>query len=199
MIKIISGSLRGRIVKIPEVGSRCRPTSGVVRSAVFSTLASMDLPRGARVLDLFAGSGSLGFEALSRGASSVTFVESDQVLARALQENIAALEVGESAQVVGSRVESFVKGNSFVEGSSASSAPQALWQLVFVDPPYRSYGLKELLQLVMETGIELGGVVVYEAERDCFVGEEGGRIGGFVMDKVRRYGDTEVHYLRRVV
>src|SRR5579859_1944240 len=95
-MRVIAGELGGRRLRSPR-GEATRPTSGRVREALFSMLGEID---GARVLDLFAGSGALGIEALSRGAASATFVEHAPPALAALRANLAALGLGERSRVV---------------------------------------------------------------------------------------------------
>jgi len=104
-MRVIAGSLGGRRLKAPR-GSVTRPTSDRVREALFAMLGELD---GASVLDLFAGTGALGIEALSRGARRAVFVERDPAAAKVLQGNLAALGIGsESAEV--RRVDALVAG-----------------------------------------------------------------------------------------
>lgn len=121
-MRIVAGKAGGRRIDVPQKGTR--PMSERVRESVFSALETLfDFP-GARVLDLYSGSGSLGLEAWSRGAEHVTFVESDRNAARMLRQNAA--NVG----LAGVRVEQ-VRAESF-----ASGAPDEPYDLVLVDPPY---------------------------------------------------------------
>lgn len=124
MTRIIAGSLGGRRITVPPKGTR--PTTDRVREALFSRLDHSNVLRGAHVLDLFAGSGGLGLEALSRGAAEATFVESSSAAARVLQANIRELGVGARATLVRERVQTYLN-----RGGPSSKA-----NLVFADPPY---------------------------------------------------------------
>src|SRR5207247_7816272 len=99
VMRVVAGSAKGRRLTAPP-GRDVRPTSDRVREAVFSSLVSMDAVEGASVLDLFAGSGALGIEALSRGAATATFVDDDRVAVETVRANLAATGVGERASVV---------------------------------------------------------------------------------------------------
>jgi 16S rRNA (guanine966-N2)-methyltransferase len=118
-MRIVAGEYRGRPLKAPP-GRSTRPTADKVREALFSILGPIE---GTTVLDLFAGSGALGIEALSRGAESATFVERDRRAAAVIRENLAG--VGASGEVVEQDALRWLR-----------RAPSAGFGLVFVDPPY---------------------------------------------------------------
>jgi len=122
--RIIGGSAGGRPIAVPP-GKGTRPTSGRAREGLFSTLATLVELRGARVLDLYAGSGALGLEALSRGASHVTLVESGPGAVAALRANVHALALL-GAEVNADRVERVV----------AAGPPPTPYGVVLADPPY---------------------------------------------------------------
>jgi 16S rRNA (guanine966-N2)-methyltransferase len=119
-MRVVAGTFKGRRLQAPR-GARTRPTSDKVREALFSLLGHVS---GLRVLDLYAGSGALGIEALSRGAASATFVERDQPAVAALRRNLAA--VGADAAV---------RRQDALRFLASASGP---FDLVFVDPPYDS-------------------------------------------------------------
>ena len=122
-MRVIAGSAGGLKLRVPKRVSR--PTADRVREALFSILG--DRVIGARVLDLFAGSGSLGIEALSRGAESVVFVEQSRDAAHTIRSNLKVTGLDEHAEVHARRVELFLR-----KGGIASP-----FDLIFVDPPYR--------------------------------------------------------------
>ncbi|WP_118856723.1 16S rRNA (guanine(966)-N(2))-methyltransferase RsmD [Sphingomonas mesophila] len=123
-MRVIAGQWRGRTLLAPP-GSATRPTADRVRESLFSMLASrLGSFEGLAVADLYAGSGALGIEALSRGAASCHFVESDRAAASTLRANLAALGAGDRATTVNCRVENF--------------APTQSFHLIFADPPYAS-------------------------------------------------------------
>ncbi len=122
MTRIIAGEFGGRRIAVPPKGTR--PTTDRVREAVFSRLDHADVLRDARVIDVFAGSGALAFEALSRGAAEAVLVESASQAARVAQGNARELGVAGRASVVRE------KARPYLERS------EAVWDLAFLDPPY---------------------------------------------------------------
>lgn len=125
-MRIVAGTLKGRRIKAPA-GTKTRPTIDRVRESLFSSLVSLSGPDlgGGRVLDAFAGSGSLGLEALSRGASHVTFVEEDRAAMAVILANVEALGVGTRCTV--RRMNAF----SLAERGAPDS-----FSLILLDPPY---------------------------------------------------------------
>ncbi|WP_297082434.1 16S rRNA (guanine(966)-N(2))-methyltransferase RsmD [uncultured Demequina sp.] len=122
MTRIIAGSLGGRRIAVPPRGTR--PTTDRVREALFSRLDHEDALRDARVVDLYAGSGALGIEALSRGAAHATFVESASSAARVLQGSVRDLGVGSCTRLVREKVLPYL-------GRATDT-----WDLALLDPPY---------------------------------------------------------------
>jgi len=122
MTRIIAGALRGRRLEAPR-GTGTRPTSDKVRQALFDVLGQFF--EGGAVLDLYAGSGALALEALSRGCDRAVCVESDRDAAEIIRRNAAALGLGDRVHVLGGRVEDVLPG-----------LPRGAFALVFVDPPY---------------------------------------------------------------
>jgi 16S rRNA (guanine966-N2)-methyltransferase len=162
--------LGGRRIAAPA-GDATRPTSDRVREALFSILGPVE---GARVLDLFAGSGALGIEALSRGAGEATFVDSSQRAIKALRANLEALDL--SAEVRRQDARSFL--------TNAKSAQRA-YDLVFVDPPYRlAARLGPELSPLIAAVLAPGARVVGESDRRAPLA-----LALPVSDQ-RRYGDT---------
>lgn len=123
-MRVISGTARGRRLVAPE-GATTRPTPDRVREATFNALGSLGAIVDATVLDLFAGSGALGIEALSRGAASATFVDSDRAARATIDANLAATGLAAQAAVVAGPVERFVHG-----------VGERRWDLALIDPPY---------------------------------------------------------------
>jgi 16S rRNA (guanine966-N2)-methyltransferase len=124
-MRITGGRFRSRLLTAPA-GNATRPTSDRVREGLFGILAAAGAIEGRCVLDLYAGTGALGLEALSRGAERATFVESRREALAALRANIDALSVGASAKVVAATV----------SAAAARLAPLAPFDLVFADPPW---------------------------------------------------------------
>lgn len=180
MTRIVAGLAGGRRLTVPSSGTR--PTSERVREALFSAVeAAIDL-RGARVLDLYAGSGALGLEALSRGAGLATFVESHRPARTVIERNVAAVGLS-GADVRHGRVNAVLDQRA-----------ERPYDVVLADPPY---GLANpelstmLAQLVRHGWTRPGTVVVVERARRCDAPEWPPPL---VAGKVRRYGDTELHW-----
>jgi 16S rRNA (guanine966-N2)-methyltransferase len=171
-MRVIAGEFGGRRLVTPE-GDTTRPTTDKVRQAVFNSLTSMGVLDGAAVADLYAGSGALGVEALSRGAATCVFVERDRAALAALRENIAALGLAERATVVASDVLAWVPAMRGID-------------IAFVDPPYAFDGWDTLLGLVRVP------MVVAEA------GAEVAAPPGWSILRARRYGRTWVTVLERL-
>lgn len=179
MTRIVAGSAGGRRLRVPPRGTR--PTSERVREALFNALEAGHELAGSRVLDLYAGSGALGLEALSRGASDALFVEADRKAAEILRANVDVLGLG--GRVRQGKVEVIV----------AESAPMP-FDVVLADPPY-SVSAAELNQvfgsLVAGEWISSGTLLVVErAVRDGdLVWPEGYR-----PLRSKKYGDTALHW-----
>ena len=177
-MRVVAGSLRGRRLVAPS-GPATRPTSDRVREATFNALASLDVVRDATVLDLFAGSGALGIEALSRGAAHCTFVEQARPAITAVRQNLDALGLSEQATVVTMDVDRYV----------ASAAAARRFSLALADPPYAYDGWPALL--------DAGPAEVLVAESDRAV-DPGEPSAGWELVRSRRYGTTHVTILRRI-
>lgn len=169
-MRVIAGAFGGRPLVAPR-GRETRPTGDRVREALFSILADV---RGLRVLDLFAGSGALGIEALSRGAASAVFVDSSAAAVAAIRRNLQSL--GIEAEVVPRPALRFLQ---------AARADARQYDLVFLDPPYRqASALGRELTPALRPVLADGGRVVAESDRRAPLG-----IGLPWLD-TRRYGDT---------
>jgi 16S rRNA (guanine966-N2)-methyltransferase len=179
MTRIVAGLAGGRRLQVPP-GSRTRPTSDRAREGLFSALTSLTDLTGARFLDLYAGTGAVGLEALSRGAASVLLVESDARTAPILRANVRALDLP-GAEVRVERVERVV----------ASPAPEP-YDIVFADPPY-SLDLDEVVVNLVTNGWIGDLVVVERSSRDGdFRWPE-----GLQALRARRYGEATLWYGRR--
>lgn len=176
MIRLTGGALRGRRIEVPP---GIRPTTEMARKAAFDALGRE--VEGARVLDAAAGSGAMGFEALSRDAGSVLFVEKDPRVARLLRSNADRLEVTSRVEVVVRSVADFLV---------AAKGRDERFDLVFHDPPYGDASEKDLAGLLAL--LAPGGVLVHER------GDDGGRLSGLPEpDRRRRYGSTWLLTFRR--
>ncbi|HET8601582.1 MAG TPA: 16S rRNA (guanine(966)-N(2))-methyltransferase RsmD [Segeticoccus sp.] len=129
MTRIIAGTAGGRRLHTPP-GSGTRPTSDRVREAVFSRLEHLDVLSGARVLDLYAGSGALGLEAASRGARRVVLVDASRPVTSIATRNVRELEMGDVVRVVADRAERVLLGGPLDGGE------EGRFDLTLIDPPY---------------------------------------------------------------
>jgi 16S rRNA (guanine966-N2)-methyltransferase len=181
MMRIIAGKWRGRTLVSPS-GGTTRPTAGRTREALFSMLTSrMGSFEDLRVVDLFAGTGALGLEALSRGAAYCTFVDHDPPALTALRRNIAT---------VGAEADTMVMAMA-VSGIGPARAP---CDLLLFDPPYGSGGGAALLERMTRLGWATDSAwAAVETGADESVSAE-----GWVIDAERRYGKAKVSVLSRV-
>jgi 16S rRNA (guanine966-N2)-methyltransferase len=183
--RIISGAFGGRQIAVPA-GAGTRPTSDRVREALFGRLDHQDVLSGARVLDLYAGSGALGLEALSRGARGATFVESDRAALEALRRNVSALasDAG-AASVLAQPVQRALLGGA-----------DAPYDLVLADPPYSlsEADLADVLALLPRHGW-LGPASLVVVERSSRSPEPRWPAELESVDE-RRYGETRVWWAR---
>jgi 16S rRNA (guanine(966)-N(2))-methyltransferase RsmD len=187
MTRIIAGEHGGRRLAAPP-GAGTRPTSDRVREALFSALDAAVVLDGARVLDLYAGSGALGLEALSRGAAHALLVEQDPRAVRVIRENVRALGLADRARVVPGRVE------QVLGGKPDDGEP---YDVVLADPPYPMPGDElsaALAALVDNAWLAPGAFVVVER------GTRGAGltwVDGITAERSRRYGETTLWYGRR--
>ena len=171
-MRVVAGRLGGRRLIAPA-GQSTRPTSDKVREALFSILGDVE---GARVLDLFAGSGALGIEALSRGAARATFVDSAPAAVRAVRENVAALGLEDAAEVRRQDARAFLR-------TAKKSGHE--YDLVFLDPPYRlAAGLGREISPLLSRVLGSQARVVWESDR-----RDAPALELPTIDE-RRYGDT---------
>lgn len=176
-MRIVRGSLGGRVLRAPA-GADTRPTSEKVREAIFNILPDVE---GMAVLDLFAGSGALGIEAVSRGAAHATFVDQAKAALTSIRGNLR--ELGLEARTT------VLAGDAVA--LAGRHVPASPWQLVFIDPPYRS-------DLAVRSATALANLaddalIVIEHDRRNAPPE---RIGSLLRTDERRYGDTLVSFYR---
>jgi 16S rRNA (guanine966-N2)-methyltransferase len=199
--RVIAGEAGGRRLAVPD-GRDTRPTSDRAREGLFATISSMVGPlAGARVLDLYAGSGAVGLEALSRGAEHVLLVEHGARAARVIRQNIEAIGLP-GAEVIADRVERVLARGPAPAGGQDGTTPaggqdgtaRAWFDVVFADPPYAlaDAGVSRVLILLAEQGWLAPGALV--------IVERATRSGplswpdGFVPDRARRYGEATFWY-----
>lgn len=181
-MRIVGGVDRGRALAAPD-DRTIRPSSDRLREALFNSLASRGLPRDVVVLDVFAGTGALGLEALSRGADRAVFIESDTQALRLLQRNVASLKRAAQAVVLGR--------DALRPGvPPAGIAPAAV---AFLDAPYgRGLNEQALAALAGQGWLAPGALVLVEHEgRETPLWPE-----GFAVADLRRYGKAGVTVLR---
>jgi 16S rRNA (guanine966-N2)-methyltransferase len=169
-MRVVAGEFRGRKLVAPDTG-KTRPTTDKVREAVFNALTSLDVLVDATVADLYAGSGALGLEALSRGSTHCTFVEKDRAALSAIHANIATLGVTGRTRVV--------SGDALVMAKSLHV------DVAFADPPYGFDNWPALLAAVA------ADFVVAEAAAEVDAPD------GWEQTRVKRYGRTWITFLRR--
>ena len=201
-MRVIGGFLRSRTLVRPPNG--VRPTGDRVREALFASLGSLE---DARVLDLFAGTGALGIEALSRGAASVVFIDKSERSLRALRQNLRTLGLEDQSRVVRLAVRPALRqlgergralDASDASGPSESSYPFDPFQpfdLALIDPPYAIEDLPQVLAELVASGLMAPeGTVVVETGK----GHSLAPVEGLVEFAQRRYGDTRITRLRCV-
>ena len=190
MTRIIAGAHGGRRLAAPA-GAQTRPTADRVREAYFSALGTMADLDGARFADLYAGSGAVGLEALSRGASHALLVEADARASRAIRDNIVTLRVGNAARLVTGKVLQVLSGPP--EGGP--------FDIVFADPPYAVSDdeVAEVQQALVDNGwLVVDAVVTFErSSRTAVRGEPLSWVKGLTEERSRRYGETTLWYGRR--
>lgn len=172
-VRIAGGTARGIPLTEPR-GVRLRPTSGLVREAIFNILGEQI--HEARVLDLFAGTGALGIEALSRGAASATFYEAEPGAVTAILQSLARTKFTERGKVVRGRL------------PAALAALQERFSIIFLDPPYGDEAAEPTL-MAIDRLLEEGGTVVYEHASRYNPPERPARLR---QTERRVYGDTAI-------
>ena len=180
-MRIIAGSFRGRAlasVGKGDAGAHLRPTTDRERESMFNVLNNTGAIEGARVLDLFAGTGALGLEALSRGASEVVFVDDGRVSQSLIRQNIALCKAQGETRLLRR------------DARRLPPNPDAAFDLVFLDPPYgKGLGEKAINADLNGNWIAPGALVVWEESAPIIVPEE------LVLQDSRKYGDTHISLL----
>ena len=177
MVRITGGENRSRLLETPNT-TLTKPTMDRVREGVFSAIG--DKIKHAKVLDLFAGSGSYGFESLSRGADFVTFVESNYDAVKVIKRNAQSLK-HENISIECSDVLSFLLGN-----------PDN-FDIIFADPPYKLDVYEKMVEVILEKDIlSSNGIIVLESEKELNIDES-----KFKKVKVYNYGLAKIYMLRK--
>ena len=184
-MRIIAGNCRGRAltpVGKGNAGAHLRPTTDRVRESLFNVLSHQIDFGDLRVLDLFAGTGALGLEALSRGAAHVTFVDDGRVAQSLIRKNIELTESNDRAHVI--RRDSSRLGNN----------PNAPHDLIFLDPPYgKALGQRALAAVTKGGWVADDALIVWEENSPMSAPE------GFDLHDTRKYGDTHISFMWRNV
>jgi 16S rRNA (guanine966-N2)-methyltransferase len=202
-MRVIGGQAKGHTLKGPKTDAT-RPTSDKVRGAIFSMLEAMVNLTGARVLDLYAGTGALGIEALSRGAAWCDFVEKDRAACRIIADNLAHTRLAGQAQVHAHSVERVVSHPDMLlrRRKQGTQAPQSTphftasagYDIILLDPPYGDTGVwSELAALASGPLATAGTLVVLEHSKRARPPEA---VGCLALVKTRRHGDTCVSIFR---
>ena len=177
MIRITGGENRSRLLETPNT-TLTKPTMDKVRAAVFNALG--DSVKNAKVLDLFAGSGSYGFEALSRGAMEVTFVDSSYEAIKVIKKNAFNLN-RDNVEILNYDVLAYLNQNS------------KEFDIIFADPPYKLDVYEELVKTLIERKIiSDGGIIVLESEKELNIDES-----LFKSVRFYKYGLAKIYILRK--
>lgn len=177
-MRVITGTARGRALQTLKGEDIVRPTSQKIKEAMFS--AVQFYVAGARVLDLYAGSGQLGVEALSRGAQRCTFIDSDREAVDIIKLNLQKTKLYDKARVLTADARRFLAGT------------KDSYDLVFVDPPYHKGTVGEILPL-LEKAVSPSGFVLCETEADCTLPDA---VGTLEQKKTYKHGQTKVWLYR---
>ncbi len=191
-MRVVAGSARGRVIVAPQ-GTIVRPTADRVRQATFNSLESRTFVAGATVVDLFAGTGALGLEALSRGARHATFVDSERLSVECIRQNAAHLGFEHRCQVVRSDALQWLQSPSMGLGTAQAFAVEAgAPLLVLADPPYAFTAWAELLTLLLpffEAAAD-DSILVLESPKSMEVQP------GWELEREQRYGAAVVTMVR---
>lgn len=180
-MRVTGGELRGFSLRTPK-GSGTRPMSDRLKLALFSMLAARDQPRG-RVLDLYAGTGALGIEAMSRGADRAEFVEQNAGMCGVIRENLVHTRLADSASVHRQSVTSFL-----------AHPPADIFDLIFMDPPYADPEIAATVRAVADADVlsPEGLLVLGHSSRREFPEQ----LGSLVLETKRCHGDSCISFYR---
>lgn len=178
LVRVIAGTAKGHKLKSLE-GRSARPTADRVKESLFNIL--MPVTAGAIFLDLFAGTGSVGIEALSRGARAATFVDENQCCIEIIKDNLAHTKLAGNADVI--------RGNAF-DAIQMMASKGCKYDIIFIDPPYGVGIPDRILGDISRLGIlNENGIIIVEKSRKDNIGRQ---FGNIILKDVRRYGDTEL-------
>lgn len=177
-LRIIAGQYKGRFILAPST-IKTRPTTDRVRETLFNLLENEFSFGGANVLDLYAGSGALGFESISRGAESVTFIEQSYPVYKNLQANISSLGINDQCKVIKRSAVAFT-----------GSTPDEPFSLILADPPFFKYDIYDVVKQIFANGfLASGGMVIVERSVQTMEKD----IEGFGKEPFRKIGDTRLY------
>jgi len=181
-MRIIGGDAKGKHVYSPKK-NQLRPTSDRIKESLFNILHSLS---GKSFLDLFAGSGNVGLEALSRGADKVVFVEKDAVMVNAIKKNLGELGFSDKCEVLAADVK---KGIRQLQKNGEN------FDILFADPPYERGVIREIFQYLGQGNVisQDGVLIIQHSKREAVPGQQ---MDNFVLTDQRRYGDTFLSFFK---
>ena len=183
-MRIIGGDAKGRRIYSPK-NSKTRPTSDGIKESLFNILQEVS---GKSFLDLFAGCGNVGLEALSRGAAKVVFVEKNPVMVNAIKRNLLELGINNKYQILETEA---------AKGIKKLQRKGEKFDFLFADPPYEKGFIREIFQYLGEGEmISSDGVAIFQhSVREDIPGT---LTGTFILTDQRRYGDTRISFFKRM-
>ena len=181
-MRIIGGDARGRTIVAPA-GVKTRPTQDYVRESLFNIIR-WDIEE-ARVLDLFAGTGALSLEALSRGAKEAVLVDTDRAACAAIRKNMETTRLGEKCRLI---------ARDYHAAIDALAAEGTAFDVVFIDPPYKMENTGEMCAALYEKGLLSDAFLLVVEHRKGHAPMLDARFDAFDL---RHYGDTEITFVRR--
>lgn len=185
LVRVISGTFKGRrLTAVP--GHHTRPTADRVKEAIFNLIPD-DTYRDGTGLDLFAGTGSLGIEALSRGCRRMIFIDHHPMAVKVIYQNLKALGLSENSEVY---------RNDARRALKVLAKRGLQFEIIFLDPPYARHNLPVILSLIEEYNLlRPEGVIVVETAKGTALNN---KLNQLILDKHHHYGDTEIRiYVRR--
>ena len=182
-MRIIGGQARGRTLVAPS-GDKTRPTQDYVRESLFNILRGR--VEEARVLDLFAGTGALSLEAISRGAAQAALVDTDRAACEAIRANIERVGAGDCCELI---------RRDYRQAMDVLSAAGRQFDLVFIDPPYRMENTGEMVAALYDRGLLSEGCLLVVEHRRGKAPQLDARFEAYDL---RKYGDTEISFVRLV-
>lgn len=180
-MRIIGGTARGRSLTAPA-GMKTRPTQDYVRESLFNIIR-WDV-REARVLDLFAGTGALSLEAISRGASSAVLIDMDRAACDAIKKNMESTKLGESCRLI---------ARDYRQAMDQLAREGQKFDVVFIDPPYKMENTGEMCAALYDKGLLSGSFLILVEHRRGMAPLLDERFEAFDL---RKYGDTEITFVR---